>query len=64
MHHLRNFERGLYTFKGRTARLGRGLGVDGGRTRVCTPNTRSKEQKFHSKAGSHLAAPYQWSQVG
>lgn len=25
--------------------------------RLCTPNTRSKVQKFHSKAGSHLAAP-------
>lgn len=24
---------------------------------LCTPNTRSKVQEFHSKAGSHLVAP-------
>lgn len=34
MHPLRNVKGGLYTFTGRTARLGRGLGADGGRTRT------------------------------
>lgn len=58
MHQLRHFKGGLYTLKGRTT-LGSGgawaqTEVGHGRG---TPNTRSKEQKFHSKAGSHLAAP-------
>lgn len=31
---------------------------------LCTPNTRSKVRKFHSKAGSHLAAPWPWGRGG
>lgn len=52
MHQLGIFKRGLYTFRERRGQAQTEVGFG-----LCTPNTRSKVQEFHSKAGSHLAVP-------
>lgn len=51
------FKRGVYTFRARTIRLRRGQAQTEVGFGLCTPNTSSNIQEFHSKAGSHLAAP-------
>lgn len=63
MHQLGDFKRGLYTFRARTTRLRRGQAQTEVGLGLRTPNTRSKVQEFHSKAGSQLAVQA-WGRMG